>query len=434
MADHERFEGTIGRTLAESTPWWPEPPHPGRGRPERRRDPDRRPRLRPLRLLRLDHRHAEHRPPRGERSAVHELPRHAAVLADAGVAAHRPQPPRGRHARRRNLNTGFPHMPGHISPNAATMAEVLRDEGYATFAVGKWHLCQMEDASAAGPYDQWPCQRGFDRFYGFLDGETDQFHPELVYDNHFIDPPRSRRGRLPPQRGPRRPVDRPDLGHEVDPARPAVLHLPRVRRDPRAAPGAGRVPREVPREVRRGLGRRRATRWFAKQKELGLVPARHRPRAAQPRRRGVGRPPREPPPARGPPAGGVRRLPRPHRRADRPARRRARRARRARQHDDRAALRQRRVARRAARSASCTRWKFFNFILETPDEAIHRLDDIGGPNSHTNYPWGWAQAGNTPFKWYKQNTHEGGVHVPCIVHWPGRVVGRHRACATSSTT
>jgi arylsulfatase len=66
--------------------------------------------------------------------------------------------------------------------------------------------------------------------------------------------------------------------------------------------------------------------------------------------------------------------------------------------------------------------KFFNGILETPEEAIERLDDIGGPNSHANYPWGWAQAGNTPFKWYKQNTHEGGVHVPFIVHWPDGVV------------
>jgi arylsulfatase A-like enzyme len=73
--------------------------------------------------------------------------------------------------------------------HAATVAEVLRDEGYATFAVGKWHLCPMEHASAAGPFDQWPCQRGFDRFYGFLEGETDQFHPELVYDNHAVDPP-----------------------------------------------------------------------------------------------------------------------------------------------------------------------------------------------------------------------------------------------------
>ena len=71
-------------------------------------------------------------------------------------------------------------------------------------------------------------------------------------------------------------------------------------------------------------------------------------------------------------------------------------------------------------------WKFFNFILETPDEAIGRIDDIGGPNSHTNYPWGWSQAGNTPFKWYKQNTHEGGVHVPLIMHWPARITSDAR--------
>ena len=61
---------------------------------------------------------------------------------------------------------------------------------------------------------------------------------------------------------------------------------------------------------------------------------------------------------------------------------------------------------------------FFYGIRETPEQAINHLDEIGGPHSHTNYPWGWAQAGNTPFKWYKQNTHEGGVHVPLVVHWP----------------
>jgi arylsulfatase len=62
--------------------------------------------------------------------------------------------------------------------------------------------------------------------------------------------------------------------------------------------------------------------------------------------------------------------------------------------------------------------KFFNGIIEMPDEAIKNIDDIGGPNSHCNYPWGWAQCGNTPYRWYKQNTHEGGVHVPMIFHWP----------------
>jgi arylsulfatase len=70
--------------------------------------------------------------------------------------------------------------------------------------------------------------------------------------------------------------------------------------------------------------------------------------------------------------------------------------------------------------------KFFNGILETPDVAIKRIDDIGGPNSHTNYPWGWAQTGNAPFRWYKQNTHEGGVHVPMVVHWPRGVPADQR--------
>ena len=85
------------------------------------------------------------------------------------------------------------------------MAEVLRGEGYATFCVGKWHLAPMEQCSAAGPFDQWPLARGFDRFYGFLEGETDQFHPDLVCDNHPVDPPATVRGGLSPLRGPGRP-------------------------------------------------------------------------------------------------------------------------------------------------------------------------------------------------------------------------------------
>ena len=70
--------------------------------------------------------------------------------------------------------------------------------------------------------------------------------------------------------------------------------------------------------------------------------------------------------------------------------------------------------------------KIFNGLLDTPDDVMDRLDDIGGPHSHTNYPWGWAQCGNAPFKWYKQNTHEGGVHVPMVVHYPRRVAADQR--------
>jgi arylsulfatase A-like enzyme len=75
--------------------------------------------------------------------------------------------------------------------------------------------------------------------------------------------------------------------------------------------------------------------------------------------------------------------------------------------------------------------KYFNFIIETPDEAVERTRRHRRPHSHTNYPWGWAQCGNTPFRWYKQNTHEGGVHVPLVVHWPAGSPRRQPAASAS---
>ncbi len=92
-----------------------------------------------------------------------------------------------------NWNTGFPNCTGTVAKSAGTIAEMLRPHGYATFVVGKWHLTPMEETSAAGPFDQWPLARGFDRYYGFLQGETDQWHPELYCDNHPVDAPRRRR-------------------------------------------------------------------------------------------------------------------------------------------------------------------------------------------------------------------------------------------------
>jgi len=62
--------------------------------------------------------------------------------------------------------------------------------------------------------------------------------------------------------------------------------------------------------------------------------------------------------------------------------------------------------------------KYFNMVPENVDKAVEKLDDIGGPKSHTNYPWGWAQAGNCPMRWYKQTTHGGGVRDPFIIRWP----------------
>ena len=66
---------------------------------------------------------------------------------------------------------------------------MLLQKGYNTFCVGKWHLTPPEHLTAAGPYDRWPLGRGFERYYGFMGGETNQWYPELVYDNHGVEQP-----------------------------------------------------------------------------------------------------------------------------------------------------------------------------------------------------------------------------------------------------
>ena len=88
-----------------------------------------------------------------------------------------------------DFDTGFDNARGAISPRAATLAEMLREGGYGTYALGKWHLVPPPECSPAGPFDNWPTQRGFNRYYGFLGGEEDQWAPELWYDQHHVPPP-----------------------------------------------------------------------------------------------------------------------------------------------------------------------------------------------------------------------------------------------------
>jgi arylsulfatase len=86
---------------------------------------------------------------------------------------------------------GFPGYTGRIPKSAATLARILRDNGYSTMAVGKWHLAARGEYSAAGPFERWPLGMGFEKYYGFLGAETSQWSPELVRDNHHVDPPRT---------------------------------------------------------------------------------------------------------------------------------------------------------------------------------------------------------------------------------------------------
>jgi arylsulfatase A-like enzyme len=86
------------------------------------------------------------------------------------------------------MSAGFPGWDGRIPSDKGTIAEILRENGYSTFATGKYGLTPDEDATDAGPFDRWPLGKGFDHFFGFLGSETDQYKPDLVEDNQHVTP------------------------------------------------------------------------------------------------------------------------------------------------------------------------------------------------------------------------------------------------------
>jgi len=417
----DEFHGVIGRTIADSQPWWPGPKLKA-GAPD-------------VVMVVLDDTGFAHL---GCYGSTIETP-HMDALAGGGVrftgfhttALCSPSRAclltgRNHHAvgmrAVSNFDTGFPNMRGALPKSAATLAEILRDAGYATFAAGKWHLAPMSECTAAGPFANWPLQKGFDRYYGFLQGETDQFHPELTCDNHFVDPPAS------PEAGYHFSEDVVDRAQSmirdvtsIVPERPFFLYL---------AFGAMHSPHQAPKSyLDKYRGRfddgwdvaREA--WFARQKAMGIVPPDTR---LAPRNPGV----------------------QPWSELSANERAFAARLQEAfaamLDHTDAQIgrlvnflksigrfentlfilLSDNGASQEGGATGVLDEMKWFNGIRENPDEAVARLDDIGGPDSHCNIPWGWAQAGNTPLKWYKQNTHGGGVRDPLIISWPAGLAAR----------
>jgi arylsulfatase len=414
----EEFQGVIGKTIDESKPWWPGPKF-RKGAPN-------------VVLVVLDDTGFSHFGCYGSTIATPNIDALAAKgLRYTGFHTTALCSPtraclltgRNHHAvgmrAVSNFDTGFPNMRGSTPRSAATVAEILRDNGYATFAAGKWHMAPMAECTAAGPFTNWPLQKGFDRYYGFLQGETDQFYPELTHDNHFVDPPGG------PEDGYHVSEDIVDKScsmirdvTSLVPERPFFLYL---------AFGAMHSPHQAPQAY---LDKYRGKfdagwdvareEWFARQKAMGIVPpdtklAPHNPGVL--------------------PwadlSGNEQRFA-------------------ARLQEAFAAMLEHtddQIGRLEAFLKSIDRWdntlflilsdngasqeggatgvldemKWFNGMRENVDEAVNRLDDIGGPDSHCNIPWGWAQAGNTPLKWYKQNTHGGGVRDPLVAHWPAGI-------------
>ena len=167
--------------------------------------------------------------------------------------------------------TGFPGYDGNVPFENGFLSEILLAQGYNTYMVGKWHLIPASQESGAGPYDRWPLGRGFERFYGFLGGDTSQWNPDLVYDNHQVEPPAT------PEEGYHLTPDLVDKAvqfiadaKQVDPNKPFFLHF---------CPGATHAPHHVPKEWADKYAGRFNDGWdayrersFARQKELGIVP------------------------------------------------------------------------------------------------------------------------------------------------------------------
>jgi arylsulfatase len=342
---------------------------------------------------------------------------------------------------------GQPGYTGRLPPDARTLAEVLRDEGYGTYCVGKWHLAAPGEQSAAGPYDTWPRGRGFDRFYGFLGGATSQWEPDLCEDESFVRPPRT-------------PAEGYHLSEDLVDHAIAMVEDHRRSADDRPwflwlAFGAGHDPHHVARQhIEPYRGRfdhgwdSERSRVFARQQRDAIVPA------------GALLPPRNP----GMHAWNELDADRQRLFArmqevfagflthtDLQIGRLVAHLREADALDDTlvvvvsdngasaeggadglvgtsnpmfvAQLVTEAVATDGIPDRVVAQMRFDDegypvYLAEDVAAMLEHLDEMGGPGTHGHYPQGWAAAGNTPYRRYKGNMHYGGTKDPFVVRFP----------------
>jgi arylsulfatase len=320
------------------------------------------------------------------------------------------------------LATGFPGYDSRIPRSCGFLPRMLVDHGYSAYAVGKWHLTPDEDLHMGARRDRWPLGRGFERWYGFHGGETSQFSPTLYHDNHSVRPPRSAADgyHLTEDLADRAIEFLTDLRH-ADPDKPWFTYL---------ATGACHSPHHAPaRWIERYRGQfdggwdrwREAT--HARQLSLGVLPE------------GTELSPR---PDWVPAWDSLsERAQRVYARfmeafagflshADEQVGRVIAWLEESGQLDDTVVfvLSDNGASSEGGPKGSLNDGRAWNGLPRTVSEAADRIDEIGGPRIHNNYPWGWTVAGNTPFKRWKRETHEGGVADPLIVHWPNGIAAR----------
>jgi arylsulfatase len=319
------------------------------------------------------------------------------------------------------LATGFPGNTGMRPREITTLAEILRQNGYSTAAFGKYHETPPWEVSVSGPYDRWPTGSGFDRFYGFIGGETNQWAP-AIYDGVT-------RIEVPQTPGYHFTTDMTDKAiawisaqQALTPDKPFYVYF---------APGATHAPHHVPAEWIAKYKGQFAGGWdalrqqtFARQKKLGIIPA---DTGLTPRPKEI--------PAWKDMNDEQRRL------FERQMETFAGFA----EHTDAE------VGRLVAQLESIGELDntlFFyivgdngssaeggpegtynemmalNGIVGRADQMMEHVDDWGGPTTFPHFAIGWAWAGNTPFQWTKQvASHFGGTRNGMVVHWPEGIKG-----------
>lgn len=310
---------------------------------------------------------------------------------------------------------GFPGHSMQLPDSAMTVAEILRRNGYATRAVGKWHLTPSYEVGPQGPYDRWPLGRGFQRFYGFMAGAADQYRPELMRDNSVTSPPAT------PEEGYHLSEDLADESiRQLDelcslaPRTPFFHYL---------AFGAAHSPHQVPEEwTERYRGAFdhgwdvERERVLQRQIDSGVLPPETRLGHSNP---------------------GVEAW------NDLPSSEQALYARmmevfaaymehtdaqigRVLDHLKRIGTLDDTVVILTSDNGASGEGGPRGLVDSVYDE-VERIGNevpnehvkaLGGPDLNNHYPWGWAQSGNTPFRWYKQFTHAGGNTNGLIIRWP----------------
>jgi arylsulfatase len=416
--DAQPYQGVVGRTLAESKEWWPEPVKAPAGAPN------------VVWILIDDVGYGAAgtfggliQTPTFDSLAANGL-RYTNFHTTAICAPTRSALLTGRNSASVHesgfshtvMSAGFPGWDGRVPATAGTIAEILRDNGYNTFAVGKYGITPDEEATDAGPFDHWPTGKGFDHFFGFLGSQTDQYHPDLVEDQAHVRPD----GRHLSDQITDKAIFYIDRQKKVAPDKPFFLYY---------APGATHAPHQVDRYWSDQYKGKFDKGWdayreevFERQKKLGVIPA----NAVLPDRN-------------------------PDIKA----------------WDSLTPEEQKLYARFFEVYAGYLTYTDFeigrlvNHLKEigqrentlifisigdngaskegtlngTVDQGLlagprseqenitynlNKIGEIGTPHAtNGNYPLGWAQAADTPFKYWKQDANsEGGTHNPLIVYWP----------------